>query len=122
MSAFEARGVTVERAPVVELSGDAPALNGVRLADGRIVKLPALFTAPRTKPATPLAELLGCEHEDGPTEPCVKVDPWGATSVPGIWAAGDAATPMHNAALASAAGILAGIGAHQAGVRSATGG
>jgi thioredoxin reductase len=122
MLAFEARGVTVERTPVVELLGDAPALEGVRLADGRIVKVAALFTAPRTKPATPLAKLLGCEHEDGLTGPYVKVDPWGATSVPGIWAAGDSATSMHNATLASAAGVLAGIGAHQAGVRSATGG
>lgn len=121
MRAFEARGVMVERTPIVELLGDAPGLEGVRLADGRIVKVAALFTAPRTKPATPLAELLGCEHEDGPTGPYVKVDPWGATSVPGIWAAGDSATPMHNATLASAAGVLAGIGAHQAGVRSATG-
>jgi thioredoxin reductase len=121
MLAFEARGVTVERTPVVELIGDAPTLNGVRLADGRIIKVAALFTAPRTQPASPLAELLGCEHDDGPTGPYVKVDPWGATSVPGIWAAGDSATPMHNATLASAAGVLAGIGAHQAGVRWATG-
>lgn len=120
--AFQARGVTVERTPVVELLGDAPALDGVRLADGRIVEVAALFTASRTKPATPLAELLGCEHEDGPTGPYIKVDSWGATSVPGVWAAGDAATPMHNATLASAAGVLAGIGAHQAGVRSTTGG
>lgn len=117
---LKARGVAVERTPVVELLGDAPALDGVRLSDGRIVEVAALFTAPRTKPATPLAQLLGCEHEDGPTGPYVKVDQWGATSVPGIWAAGDAATPMHNATLASAAGVLAGIGAHQAGVRSAT--
>lgn len=121
MLAFEVRGVTVERTPVVELLGDAPALDGVRLADGRIVKVAALFTAPRTKPATPIAKLLGCEHEEGPTGPYVRVDPWGATSVPGIWAAGDSAAPMHNATLASAAGVLAGIGAHQAGVRSATG-
>lgn len=116
--AFKARGIDVERTPVVELLGDAPALDGVRLADGRVVELAAVFTAPRTKPATPLAALLGCAHEDGPTGPYVKVDPWGATSVPGVWAAGDAATPMHNATLAAAAGVLAGIGAHQAAVRA----
>ncbi|MFS0773202.1 NAD(P)/FAD-dependent oxidoreductase [Sphingomonas sp. 1P08PE] len=117
--AFAARGIVVERTPVVELLGDAPALDGVRLADGRFVEVSALFTAPRTKPATPLATMLGCEHEDGPTGPYVKVDQWGATSVPGVWAAGDAATPMHNATLASAAGVLAGIGAHQASLRTA---
>lgn len=119
LHAFAARGITVERTPVVELLGDAPALDGVRLADGRIVELAAVFTAPRTRPATPLAAMLGCAHEDGPIGPYVKVDQWGATSVSGVWAAGDAATPMHNATLASAAGVMAGIGSHQASVRAA---
>lgn len=117
LDAFVARGITIERTPVVELLGDAPALDGVRLADGRFVQVAAVFTAPRTSPATPLATMLGCVHEDGPTGPYVKVDQWGATSVAGVWATGDAATPMHNATLASAAGVLAGIGAHQASVR-----
>lgn len=118
VDAFAARGITIERTPVVELIGDAPALDGVRLADGRFVEIAAVFTAPRTRPASPLAAMLGCVHEEGPTGPYVKVDPWGATSVAGVWAAGDAATPMHNATLASAAGVLAGIGAHQASVRA----
>lgn len=118
LDAFAARGITIERTPVVELIGDAPALDGVRLADGRVIEVAAVFTAPRTKPATPLAAMLGCAHEDGPTGPYVKVDSWGATSIAGVWAAGDAATPMHNATLASAAGVLAGIGAHQASVRA----
>lgn len=121
IDAFAARGITIERTPVVELVGDAPALDGVRLADGRFVRVAAVFTAPRTDPATPLATMLGCVHEDGPTGPYVKVDQWGATSVAGVWAAGDAATPMHNATLASAAGVLAGIGAHQASVRAKAG-
>lgn len=119
LHAFAARGITVERTPVVELLGDAPALDGVRLADGRVVAVAAVFTAPRTSPSTPLAARLGCELEEGPTGPFVKVDQWGATSVPGVWAAGDVATAMHNATLASAAGVLAGIGVHQAGVRAA---
>lgn len=121
LQAFAARGVKLERTPVVELLGHAPALGGVRLADGRVVELAAVFTAPRTKPSTPLAAMLGCVHEDGPTGPYVKVDQWGATTVSGVWAAGDAAMPMHNATLASAAGVLAGIGAHQASVRSTAG-
>ena len=120
LEAFAARGIAIERTPVVELMGDAPALDGLRLADGRFVEVAAVFTAPRTRPATPLATMLGCEHEDGPTGPYVKVDEWGAASVAGVWAAGDAATPMHNATLASAAGVLAGIGAHQASVRAAS--
>jgi thioredoxin reductase len=118
LDGFAARGIAVERTPVVELLGDAPALDGVRLEDGRIVEVAAVFAAPRTRPAAPLAAMLGCVHEEGATGPYVKVDQWGATSVGGVWAAGDAATPMHNATLASAAGVLAGIGAHQAAVRA----
>jgi len=109
-----ARGVTVERVPIADLLGAAPALEAVRLADGRIVPVAALFTAPRTRPAGPLAEQLGCAFEDGMTGPQIKVDAMKETSVPGVFAAGDAAHGIHNATLASAAGVLAGVAAHRA--------
>ena len=48
------------------------------------------------------------------TGPYVKVDPMQQTSVPGVFAAGDAATEMYNATLASAAGVMAGVAAHRA--------
>ncbi|WP_448662598.1 NAD(P)/FAD-dependent oxidoreductase [Sphingomonas sp. CJ20] len=107
------RGVAIERTPVLALLGDAPSLAGLALADGRIVEIGAVFTAPRTRPTSPIAAALGCAMEDGPTGPFVKVDAWGATSVDGVYAAGDATSPMHNATIASASGVLAGIGAHQ---------
>lgn len=108
-----ARGVTVERSPVVELLGTAPALDGVRLADGRVVKVGALFTAPLTHMASPLAAQLGCAFEQGPLGPYIRVDDRKQTSVPGVYAAGDAASPMYNATMASAAGVMAGVGTHQ---------
>ena len=37
-----------------------------------------------------------------------------ATTVPGVYAAGDLTLMRHNATLASAEGVLAGVGAHQA--------
>ncbi len=45
------------------------ALDGVRLADGRFVAVNAVFTAPKTSPATSLAAMPGCIHEDGPARP-----------------------------------------------------
>ena len=36
------------------------------------------------------------------------------TTVPGVYAAGDLTLMRHNATLASAEGVLAGVGAHQA--------
>ena len=107
------RGVAIERTPVVELLGSAPGLDAVRLADGRSVEVGAVFTAPRTSMASPLAGQLGCLFEDGPTGPYIKVDAWGLTSVAHVYAAGDATTPMHNATLAAGSGVLAGVAAHQ---------
>tara|TARA_R100000049_G_C1951776_1_gene100179 strand:- start:1958 stop:2101 length:144 start_codon:yes stop_codon:yes gene_type:complete len=43
----------------------------------------------------------------------VKLEAGQQTTVPGVYSAGDTASPMHNATLASAAGVMAGIGAHQ---------
>ena len=114
-----ARGVQIERSPVVELLGPAPELEAVRLEDGRVLPLHAVFVAPGTR-VGPLAEHLGCALEDGPTGQFIRVDDFKQTSVPGVYAAGDAATAMHNATLASAAGVLAGVGAHQSLVRDAT--
>lgn len=114
---LNARGVTIERQPVVELLGDAPALDAVRLADGRVVSISALFVAPSTRMASPLAEQLGCVFNEGPLGPMIRTDDWKATSIPGLYAAGDAARPMHNATLASADGVMAGVGAHQSLIR-----
>lgn len=109
-----ARGVAIERTPVVELLGEGTAISALRLADGREVLAEAVFTAPRTHMASPLAEQLGCAFEDGMTGPYIRVDPMQQTSLPGVFAAGDAATQMFNATMASAAGVMAGVAAHRA--------
>lgn len=108
-----ARGTRIERTPVVELLGNVPDLEAVRLADGRIVPVAALFTAARTHMASPLAEQLGCAFDEGPLGPLIRVDGLKRTTVPGVFAAGDASNPMHNATLASASGVLAGVSAHR---------
>ena len=108
-----ARQVIIEAAPVVGLDGDAPHLDGVRLADGRLVRIAALYLAPRTSFQSPIADQLGCAMEDGPFGPVIKTDAVKATSVSGVFAAGDITRPMHNATLASADGVMAGTGVHQ---------
>lgn len=109
-----ARGVGIERTPVVELLGDDAELRALRLADGREVRTDIVFTAPNTRPASPLAEQLGCAFSEGMTGPHVQVDAMQQTSVPNVFAAGDAATAMANATLAAAAGAMAGMSAHRA--------
>ncbi|EHK65403.1 NAD(P)/FAD-dependent oxidoreductase [Achromobacter arsenitoxydans] len=110
---FAARGVRVERSPIVQLLGDAPALSGVVLADGRQMPVHALFVASRTHMASPLAMQLGCAFDDGPLGPVIRVNELKETTVAGVYAAGDASTPMSNATLASASGVMAGICAHR---------
>lgn len=107
------RGGIIEEVPITGLVGPAPALEAVRLADGREVLLAGLFIAPQTAPSSNLGTMLGCETKDGPTGPYLAVDGMQATSVPGVFAAGDLASPMPNATLAAAAGVLAGGAAHR---------
>lgn len=108
-----ARGVRIERSPVVELLGGNPKLDAVRLADGRVVPLDAVFVAPKTAMASPIAERLGCVFDDGPFGPLIRTSDNKETTVKGVFAAGDAASAMHNATLASASGVLAGVHCHQ---------
>jgi thioredoxin reductase len=63
--------------------------------------------------ASDLAERLGCAVDDGPFGPIVRTDARKETSVPGVFAAGDAARAPHNATWAAADGAAAGIYAHQ---------
>jgi thioredoxin reductase len=111
---LEARGVVIERSPIVALLGVVPALEAVRLADGRTLPLNGLFVAPAQRMASPLAQALGCAFDDGPFGPIIRTDALKVTTVSGVFAAGDAARPMQNATLASADGVLAGVSAHRA--------
>jgi thioredoxin reductase len=108
-----ARGVRVEERRVASLAGEGVELSGVRLDDGEMIPIDALFTQPRTRMASPLAEQLGCEFEEAPAGPIVRTDATRETSVPGVFAAGDAARAFTNATLAAADGVFAGISAHR---------
>jgi len=111
--ALKKRGSIVEEVPITDLLGPAQALETFRLADGREIPLAGLFVAPQTAPPSDFGEMLGCDTKDGLTGPYLVVDGMQATSVPGVFAAGDLASPMPNATLAAAAGVLAGGAAHR---------
>ena len=112
-AAFAAHGVRMEERPVAALVGEGLALSGVRLGDGETIAIDALFTASRTRMASPLAEQLGCAFDDGPFGPVIRTDGRKVTTVPGVFAAGDAARVPYNATIAAADGVLTGISAHQ---------
>ena len=104
------RGVSIEPVPVAEIHGEKAS---VRLEDGRSIELAGLFVTPRTRQSSPLAEQLGCEFADGPTGPYIATDQTKATSVPGVFACGDAALAMSTVSFAVADGALAGTAAHR---------
>ena len=106
---LRARNVTVIDTPVSAIVDKA----SVQLADGRVVALGAVFVVSRTRPNAPLAEQLGCAIADGMMGPVIKVDDWRATSISGVFAAGDISREPHNATWASADGVTAGVGAHR---------
>lgn len=113
MRALDARGVKLETARIEVCEADASGGLSLRLAGGHDVRVKALFTAPRTSMASPLAEQLGCAFAEGGLGPIIKVDELQQTSVPGVYAAGDAARSMTNIAFAVSDGAFAGVAAHR---------
>jgi len=114
---LEARGVAIEPGRIAALEGPSPTeLSSVRFEDGRRVPLDAMFLVPRTRLASPLAEQLGCAIDAGGFGPVIRTDAMKMTTVPGVFAAGDAAMAFHNATLASADGVMAGVSLHRASV------
>lgn len=107
------RGVIVEPKPVTALEGDAPSLTGARLSDGRLVPLRALFLGVGVRQTGTLAETLGCALDETPMGRIIRVDDFKQTTVPGVYAAGDVARMASNITLASADGVMAGIGVHR---------
>ncbi|MER6715000.1 NAD(P)/FAD-dependent oxidoreductase [Streptomyces sp. NPDC000877] len=85
-----AAGVDVVPGEVAGLVVEDDRLTGVRLADGTTHARSVLFTAPRPVPQTGLLERLGAELHETPLGTYPVVDGNGLTSVPGVWAAGNA--------------------------------
>ena len=110
LAQLDARGVIVERTPVVRLEGDRA---GMVLADGRRIDVEGLFTATRIRPSSPIAGQLGCVMEEGPTGPYVSTDAMKMTSVPGVFACGDIAKPFGSVAQAVGDGNFTGASVHR---------
>lgn len=108
-AALAGRGVHVEHTPIERIAGIAD----VVLRDGRTLAMDGLFTQPRTRMASTVAQDLGCRFEQGPMGPYIQVSATQESSVPGVFACGDAARGAGNVALAVADGALAGFGAHR---------
>lgn len=109
LQSLSARGVTIERSPIEAITGHAD----IRLADGRLLSFAGLFAMARFEVASPIASDLGLDFEEGPVGSVIRTGEMKETSVPGVFACGDAARPMASVALAVGDGNLAGAAVHR---------
>ena len=101
-----ARGVGVVDGLVTRVVVEDDELCGLELANGSVVERAAVFVRPRFVPNADLLVGLGCAVDaDG----WVTADDTGATSVPGVWAVGNAANPRAQVITAAGEGSAAAI-------------
>jgi thioredoxin reductase len=108
-----ALGIPVIQGTVMQVEADDGGMTGVRLADGTRVSVDALIVAPKMTARAELLAPLGL----APSEVTmggqvigtqIEADPSGATSVPGVWVAGNLAAINAQVISSAAAGLTAG--------------
>jgi thioredoxin reductase len=109
-----AAGVRVVPGEVASLDVDGDRLTGVRLAGGTpsaggtAYEREVLFVAPRAVPRTDLLARLGAEMRETPFGTYPVIDERGLTTVPGLWAAGNASGFAEQVVNAASRGYRAG--------------
>ncbi|WP_026917975.1 NAD(P)/FAD-dependent oxidoreductase [Gordonia shandongensis] len=98
---LDALGISIVSGGIATLETAGDQLTGVRLDDGRLVAIDALVVSTRMVARTEVFAGLGIEPTIHPAGAFIETDPFGATSVPGVWAAGnssDISAQVSNAA------------------------
>nr|WP_245220276.1 NAD(P)/FAD-dependent oxidoreductase [Pusillimonas caeni] len=106
---LQRRGVILEPTAIRRITEAAT----VELVDARLLAFDGLFVASRTRVASPIAEQLGCAMEEGPIGRYIRTNEFKETSVPGVFACGDAARMAGSVSFAIGDGAQAGTAAHQ---------
>ncbi|MGW2745596.1 NAD(P)/FAD-dependent oxidoreductase [Streptomyces sp. NPDC001450] len=103
-----AAGVSVVPGEVAEVLAAEDRLTGVRLADGTVHEREVLYVAPRAVPQNALLVRLGAELRETPFGSFPAIDERGLTTVPGLWAAGNAGGFAEQVVNAASRGYRAG--------------
>ncbi|MCD1261147.1 NAD(P)/FAD-dependent oxidoreductase [Paenibacillus athensensis] len=107
-SALERKGIAVQLQPIQAFAGAEGQLQRVVFADGTHSERRGGFVTPLWLPASPFGRELGCELD---VMGGIVTDGFGRTSVPGVFAAGDASVfAPSQLVIAAAAGGRAAIG------------
>ncbi len=113
LSLLERRNVSLQAGAVSSIESGADDMLSVHLENGRIFEMKALFVGPDLHIRGSIAKSLGCQLEETPAGKIIATDAVKATSVAGVYAAGDIARAFGNITLSSADGVMAGLGVHQ---------
>ncbi|MFI6357802.1 NAD(P)/FAD-dependent oxidoreductase [Streptomyces sp. NPDC050743] len=103
-----AAGVAVVPGKVAGLLVAGDRLTGVRLEDGTVHDREVLYAVPRAVPNNELLVRLGAELRETPFGAYPVIDERGLTSVPGLWAAGNASGFAEQVINAASRGYRAG--------------
>ena len=106
-----ALSVGLREEEIVLLDGADGALERIVFADGSALSRRGLLLHAPVRQRSDLPARLGCAFTD---QGRIAVDEVGATTVPGVAAAGDAANLMPQVMVAAASGVLAGAGLNRA--------
>ncbi|MEU4269937.1 NAD(P)/FAD-dependent oxidoreductase [Streptomyces sp. NPDC026092] len=104
-----AAGIQVVEGEAAGLAVEDDRFIGVRMADGRVVERDVLFVGTRMTPRDGLLTALGAETRETPLGAFVAVDETGRTSVPGVWAAGNAIGAQEQVINAASGSYRAGV-------------
>ena len=99
-------GIDVLEDEAIAFVGTRGDLQGVHLRGGRTLACHLAFFSIAHIFHAELADQLGCARTD---EGCVQVDHEGATTTPGVYAAGDLVPGLHLVQVAAAQGAVAGV-------------
>lgn len=104
---LDALGIAVVAGEISRLEIDDDHVHGVRLSDGTVIGVDAVVVSTPMVARTELFAGIGIEPTAHPAGSFIETDQSGATSVPGVWAAGNSANIGAQVGAAAAAGALA---------------
>ncbi|MFD7522087.1 NAD(P)/FAD-dependent oxidoreductase [Paenibacillus chitinolyticus] len=98
-------GIPLFDTPIRAILSSEGMVNHVTLEDGIEIPCTGIFFKSELVPGTELPQSLGCRASD---TGMIEVDAFGKSSVPGVYAAGDVSSLMHQSIAAAASGAAAG--------------
>lgn len=106
---LEARGMRVEPLAVARVITRGAVLTGIELADGSTAPVDVIFAEPALVALDGPLQQLEAERVETPFGLWPAVDAFGRTSIPGVWAVGNAANPGALVPIAAGSGATAAL-------------